>query len=214
MATCICVLRFSISHAAAAAGCWHARIQAPAAFLRERLRRLSRDIAAQPVQRVSIWDGVQGSFDSGENDQAPPCRFQGTNAPNAARRGSGSAQRVTTELTRNWTEVVDALSRDFRRPPSHTSRMGLVALAASTQRFRRHGTSLLLRRRLVANVACTGGPEAHSLSPERRAGPEVLPGLARPGPAKSFAWVRRGGGAPERPRATLNLTINNLTINK
>ena len=37
LATCICVLRFSISHAVAAAGCWHARIQAPAAFLRERL---------------------------------------------------------------------------------------------------------------------------------------------------------------------------------
>ena len=62
-------------------------------------------------------------------------------APYAARSGSGSARRLTTELTRNWTEVDDALSRDFRRTSSHTSHMGLVALAASPQRFRRHGTS-------------------------------------------------------------------------
>ena len=55
-----------------------------------------RDIAAQPVQRVSIWDGVQGSFDSGENDQASPCRFQG--GPPHTQRGAAAAARSGLRL--------------------------------------------------------------------------------------------------------------------
>ena len=113
--------------AVAAAGCWQARIQAPAAFLRERLRRRSRGIAAQPVQRVSIWDGVQGSFDSGENDQA----FDGTVPRGGAQtRSSGAAAaaaaRSGLRLKKHGIGFATggALSWDFRRTSSHVAAWG------------------------------------------------------------------------------------------